>query len=324
MLETDGSNRTVQQQTVQHSGQQSGQHLHSHGQISQQINQHSQHVNQHTHQASQNPQKLQQHPQTPQQNQQVSQQPPVAQPEQTVAPQVQNHAVTQHQRVERTKSEPTSADENIPKDNSTHTPRKISVGIPRVRGQPKQTNLLDTPHWAILPPPSKFNKENPEEMNKGNLFVPTGTIILADPEDGTKQVKPEKLDQSKESDSSSSETEQRENKDRVKSLSHEDSESTGDLSKNSSDDSLRPNQDAVDGDKKLPAPQPPPRRRSGHSRSSSLDLQKLFNKGRNKDSIFHLIISALLFLVFKVPETNCQYISMFFISAGNAQSLQVM
>ncbi|XP_028414300.1 ralBP1-associated Eps domain-containing protein 1-like isoform X2 [Dendronephthya gigantea] len=274
MLETDGAIRTVQAQTVHHSSQQAGQHLHS---------QHTHQANQHAPQSSQN---TQQHPQTeaqPQQNQQVSQHPPVAAPEQTVTPQVQNQAATQHRRVERTKSEPSSADENIPKDNSSHTPRKISLGIPRVRGQPKQTNLLDTPHWAILPPPSKFNKENPEETNKGSHFVPTGTIIPADPEDSTERVIVEKPEQSRESDSSSSETEQRGDKDRVKSLSREDSESNGDMSKNSSDDdSLRPNQDVVDSGKKMPAPQPPPRRRSGHSRSSSLDLQKLFNKGNTQ------------------------------------------
>ena len=179
-------------------------------------------------------------------------------------------------------SDPSSADENTSKENSTHTPRKISLGIPRVRGQPKQTNLLDTPHWAILPPPSKFNKENPEETGKGNQFVPTGTIIPADPEDHSKLVIPEKPDQvltrDSESDSSSSETE--ETKERAKSLSHEHEESNSSLSKNSSENSLRVSQDSVDGGKKLPAPVPPPRRRSGHSRSSSLDLQKLFNKGK--------------------------------------------
>ena len=176
-------------------------------------------------------------------------------------------------------SDPSSADENTTKDNTT-TPRKISLGIPRVRGQPKQTNLLDTPHWAILPPPSKFTKENPEET--GNQFVPTGTIIPADPEDHSKQAKPDKPDQvlSRDTDSSSSETEQTMVKERPKSLSHEVDDSPSSLSKNSSDNSLRVSQDSVDGEKKLPVPVPPPRRRSGHSRSSSLDLQKLFNKGR--------------------------------------------
>ena len=179
-------------------------------------------------------------------------------------------------------SDPSSADENTSKDNSTHTPRKISLGIPRVRGQPKQTNLLDTPHWAILPPPSKFNKDNPEETSKGNQFVPTGTIIPADPEDHSKQVKPEKPDQvlTRDSDSSSSETEQAV-EERSKSLSHEQEDSDeSSPSKNSSDNSSEVGQDSVDGGKKLPAPVPPPRRRSGHSRSSSLDLQKLFNKGK--------------------------------------------
>lgn len=182
-------------------------------------------------------------------------------------------------------SDPSSTDENTTKDNCTHTPRKISLGIPRVRGQPKQTNLLDTPHWAILPPPSKFTKDNPEETGKGNQFVPTGTIIPADPEDHSEQVKLEKPDQvdrtrDSESDSSSSETEQTVNKERPKSLSHTGDDSESSLSKNSSANSLRVSQDSVDGGKKMPAPVPPPRRRSGHSRSSSLDLQKLFNKGR--------------------------------------------
>ena len=255
--------------------------------------QHAQQASQHVLQTGQHTQPLRQHPQAggemTQHNQQVGQHTqPVAQPEQPAtqpSPQVQQQ-VTQQQsttknRLERTMSEPSSADEVASKDNSTHTPRKISLGIPRVRGQPKQTNLLDTPHWAILPPPSKFNKENPEESGKGNQFVPIGTIIPADPEDHSKRVKPEKPDQvltkDSESDSSSSEVEET-NQERPKSLSHEDSESS--LSKNSSDNSLRVSQDSVDGGKKLPAPVPPPRRRSGHSRSSSLDLQKLFNKGK--------------------------------------------
>ena len=166
-------------------------------------------------------------------------------------------------------SDPNSADENTP------TPRKVSLGIPRVRGQPKQTNLLDTPHWAILPPPGKFTKENTEETSKGNLFVPTGTIIHADPEDHARPVL------SRDSDSSSSETEQTADNERVKSLSHENGDSEGSLSKNSSEGSLRVSEDSVDAGRKLAAPVPPPRRRSGHSRSSSLDLQKLFNnKGR--------------------------------------------
>ena len=265
------------------------QHVHSHGQHANQVNQHAHQASQLGVQSAQHTQQLRQHPQAEvtQHNQQVNQHTqPVAQQEQPVAQPSQ--PVAQHQitaqparHLERTMSDPSSADENTTKDN-THTPRKISLGIPRVRGQPKQTNLLDTPHWAILPPPSKFNKENPEETGKGGQFVPTGTIIHADPEDHSKLVKSEKTDQvltrDSESDSSSSETEEKK-KERAKSSSHEDSESS--LSKNSSDTSLRVSQDSVDGGTKLPAPVPPPRRRSGHSRSSSLDLQKLFNKGKN-------------------------------------------
>ena len=191
-----------------------------------------------------------------------------------------------HTPLERTMSDPTSPEENSKKNPS----RKTSVGIPRIRGQTKQTNLLDTPHWAILPPPSKFTKDTPDEGGKGNLFVPTGTIIPDDSnaanDTTTKPAILEKVDRSptdSNSDSSSSETEETVNQtERPKSLTKKnlESASSGSLSKNSSQSSVGVSQDSVDGGKKN-APLPPPRKKTGHSRSSSLDLQKLFNnKGK--------------------------------------------
>lgn len=191
---------------------------------------------------------------------------------------------------QRTLSDPSSQDQSTTKDNSKQVTRKTSLGIPRIRGPLKQANLLDTPHWAILPPPSKFTKETPDDVGKSNLFVPTGTIIPDDngeseePTPRTALLKVEEIDRSSHEDiqldSSSSETEQ--DKERPKSLTNENPESasSGNLSSNSSQNSVGVSQDSVDGMKKN-APIPPPRKKTGHSRSSSLDLQKLFNnKGK--------------------------------------------
>lgn len=261
--------------------------------------QHVQSVNQHAVQSSQHVDPAVQHVQQSgnvtqnlvQQGQVVTQQDQTAQKESPQAVQPKQPITQQgHGQLQRTKSDSNSADENL-------TPhRKISLGIPRVRGQPRQKSLLDTPHWAILPPPSKFTTDTPEEVVRSGQFVPTGTIITAEPSDrseraGLERTAPMTRGYS-DSDSSSSENDQP--KDIRGRDQSRDIDSVSSSSSHSSSNALRASRESVDGENRLPvvAPVPPPRRKPAHSRSSSLDLQKLFNKGSYR--MFSPSISAML------------------------------
>ncbi|XP_046847996.1 ralBP1-associated Eps domain-containing protein 1-like [Xenia sp. Carnegie-2017] len=219
-----------------------------------------------------------------QQGQIVTQQDQTAQKESPQAVQPKQPITQQsHGQLQRTKSDSNSADEN----STPH--RKISLGIPRVRGQPRQKSLLDTPHWAILPPPSKFTTDTPEEVVRSGQFVPTGTIITAETSDRSERAGLERTAPTtrgySDSDSSSSENDQP--KDIRGRDQSRDIDSVSSSSSHSSSNALRASRESVDGENRLTvvAPVPPPRRKPAHSRSSSLDLQKLFNKGGNSLSL---------------------------------------